>query len=304
MTSAWTRRLPAAASDVLESVAQHRLLTTAQVHAIHTPTATRRWTQRLLAALADCGLLAAVRGPRTVGVWFVTAAGAEAVEQFVATRTEPRRKLITPAHAAGPLQAHTLAVNDVGIAYLAAARQRGDEFGPLSWRHEIAHPIATAGGRRGTELLVADGLISYVAADADAGTIAHHQRLLELDRGTMPVEALLAKLRRYRRLRDYTPSGPRSDGEPAWRAWYPTGFPAVQVVLAGKPRKQLERRLRLLLALRAADPGIAADRTLHVQLALLDDLTAHGPFAPIWLRADDTARRVDWLGRPKETARS
>lgn len=281
----WTRRLPAVTVEVLESIAQHRLLTTPQVHVIHTPHATLRWTQRLLATLAEYGLLAAARGPGGVGVWFVTDSGATAVEQFAVSRAEPRRKVIEPAHAAGPLQAHTLAVNDVGIAYLTEARRRGDECGPLSWRHEIAHPT---GGRRGAQL-VADALLGYLATDPDADSVTLHQRLLELDRGTMPVEALLDKLRAYSRLRAY---------EPGWRPWYPSGLPAVQVVLAGKPRAQLERRLRLLLALHAEDPVMKADRQLRVQLALLEDLTAHGPGAPIWLRAEDPTRRVDWLGRP------
>lgn len=51
---------------------------------------------------------------------------------------EPR--LIGADGAAGPLQAHTLAVNDAAICFIEAARGRGDEFGPFAWRHEIYHP--------------------------------------------------------------------------------------------------------------------------------------------------------------------
>lgn len=290
VTTGWTRQLPAVAVEVLESVAQHRLLTTAQVHVMHTPEASRRWTQRLLGALAGYGLVDAVRGPRGVGVWFATASGLTAVEQFAVSRAEPRRKVIEPAHAAGPLQAHTLGVNEVGIAFLLAARQRGDEVGPLSWRHEIAH---TTGRRHGAQAqVIADALISYLATDGDA--VALHQRFVELDRATMPVEHLLDKIRAYARLRDH---------EPGWRPFYPAGMPDVLLVLAGKPRARLERRLRLLLALRADDLALAADGHLHVSLALLEDLTAHGPFAPIWLRAENPTRRVDWLGRPKGASR-
>jgi hypothetical protein len=58
-------------------------------------------------------------------------------------RVETRRKLLSPMDARGPLRAHTLAVNDVGIAFLKAARPRAeDECGPLAWRHEVAHPIS------------------------------------------------------------------------------------------------------------------------------------------------------------------
>lgn len=294
-------RLPNAAVEVLESLYQHRLLTTVQVQTMHTPEATRRWTLRLLGALAAHGLIDVARGPRTIGVWFTTETGAEAVEQLP-DRVEPRRKLIAPAQAAGQLQAHTLAVNDVGIAYLRAARDRGDEFGPFSWRHEIAHPIGAPAGRRAGEQLIADALITYLETTGDQ--VAQHQRFLELDRGTLPVEALIDKLHRYRRLRTWAPEPPRG-GErvEAWRAWYPAGLPDVQIVLAGKPRPQLERRLRILLALYAAAPDLHADRALRVRVALLEDLHDRGPFAPVWLAADDPSRRIDWLNLPTRRSR-
>lgn len=289
-------RLPTAAVEVLESIYQHRLLTTVQAQAMHTPEATRRWTLRLLRALAAHELVDVARGPRTIGVWFVTEAGAEAVEQLPG-RVEPRRKLITPAQAAGQLQAHTLAVNEVGIAYLRAAREQGDEFGPFSWRHEIAHPIGAPAGRRAGEQLIVDALITYLATDGEQ--VTQHQRFLELDRGTLPVEALIDKLHRYQRLRTYTPEPPRgAERVEAWRSWYPAGLPDVQIVLAGKPRPQLERRLRLLLALYAAAPELKADRHLRVHVALLEDLHDRGPFAKVWLAAENPSRRVDWLARP------
>lgn len=40
-----------------------------------------------------------------------------------------------------------------------------------------------------------NALITYLTADA--GTVSQRQRFLELDRGTMPVEALVGKLRAY-----------------------------------------------------------------------------------------------------------
>lgn len=290
MTRTGNATLPTAAFEVLESIYQHWLLTTPQIHAIHTPHATRRWTQRLLAALARKGLIDGTNGWHGVGIWFATPAGAAAVDRQP-TRAELRRKLITPEQAGGQLQAHTLAVNDVGIAYLRAARARRDEFGPLSWRHEIAHALGPEGRRRPGDLLIADALLTYLTADAEA--VSHHQRLLELDRGTMPVEALVGKLRAYQRLRD----------DDAWRRWYPAGLPPVQLVLAGKPRPRLERRVRVLLALRDADPRLRGGKPPHLQLALLDDLRRHGPFAPIWLRADDPSRRVDWLDLPGRSPR-
>lgn len=289
------RRLPAVAVEVMESLYQHRLLDTGQLRVMHTPGTTRRWTQQLLASLARDGLVAAARGPGALKVWYLTEQGAETVEA-IPTRAEPRRKLVSPAQAAGQLQAHTLAVSHVGIAYLLAARERGDEFGPLSWRHEIAHPIGRRPGRRQGELLVADALLTYLLTGDD--TVAVEQRFLELDRATIPVEELVAKLGRYQRLRRYAPEpAVGEEPAPAWKASYPA-FPQVQIVLAHKPRRVLERRLRLLLALYRSDSALHRDRQLRVSLCLLDDLTAHGPFAPIWIRADDPSRLVDWTGEP------
>lgn len=300
MTRDWTTSLPALAPEVLESIYQHRLLTTRQVHAIHAPGTSRRWIQHVLAGLADYGLLDATRGPHAAAIWFATENGATAVDRS-ATRAERRRKVVTAAQAAGQLQSHTLAVNDVGIAYLRAARARGDEFGPLSWRHEIALRIGGARGRgRRTEVLIADALITYLAAHD--GGVERHQRFLELDRGTTPVDALVGKLHAYRRLRDSAPrTADEKDPERGWRRWYPAGLPGVQLVLTGKPRALLERRAQLLFALRDADARLREDRPLDVRLALLEDLSRRGPFAPIWLRLDDPTRRFEWLGKPERS---
>lgn len=291
-------RLPAAAVEVMESLYQHRLLDTGQLHALHTPQATRRWTQQLLRGLARHGLVATARGPGALKLWYLTETGADAVEA-IPTRAEPRRRLITAEQAAGQLQAHTLAVNDVGVAFLQAARQRGDEFGPLSWRHEIAHPIGALPGRHRGELLVADALLSYVRCDSDDAVLVE-QRFLELDRGTLPVHELHAKFTRYQRLYRHAPDPPPGeDPVAAWRASYPS-FPEVLVVFAHKPRAALQRRTQLTIALYQSDPDLAHARHPRVRCCQLEDLQANGPFAPIWLRAEDPSTLVDWLGRPDE----
>lgn len=289
-------RLPETAVEVLESLYQHRLLDTSEVRAMHAPGASSRWTQRLLGDLARYQLVSSAQGRGALKVWYLTRAGIEAVET-TPTRAEQRRKAITPAQAAGQLQQHTLAVNHVGVSYLQAARQRGHEFGPLSWRHEIAHQVGPrAGQRRGAEVLIADALITYLITDEQ--TVRVEQRFLELDRGTMPIDALVAKLERYQRLHDHT-TQPATGGEPvsAWRTYYRT-FPEVQIVLAHKPRTALERRLRLLLALYHSQPGLREQRGVRVSVCLLEDLLADGPFAAIWLRLDDPSRHVDWLSGP------
>jgi hypothetical protein len=286
--------LPTVATEVLTSIYQHRLLNTSQVHAMHMPGRTRRWTEQVLAQLARRGLTAFVRAGRGgPHLYFLTLAGAQAVE-LVPTRVETRRKLITPEQAAGPLWRHTLAVNDTGIAFMQAATQRGDEFGALGWRHEIAHRIGPVGYGRG-ELLIADALLTYLAPGPD-GQLTFHYRLLELDRATVPTDTLAAKLARYADLYRHTPShrGEPSD-RPAWQARYPI-FPDIICVLAAQPRAALQRRAQTVLALCREDPELQATPEVRISLTLLEDLQAHGPYAPIWRRPEDPTQAVDWLG--------
>ena len=113
-TSRAARALAPISGAVLESLYQHRVLSTRQLSVMHAPGPDRRWMQRVMAALVDARLVDFVRvGRGAPRLYHLTAAGADAVE-LIATRTEPRRRLITAARAAGPLHAHTREVNDVG----------------------------------------------------------------------------------------------------------------------------------------------------------------------------------------------
>ncbi len=178
---------------------------TEQLRVLHTPDATAGWMRRVLRLLAERGLVDRVRGPATRSLWYLTELGADTIEA-AGTLAEPRRRVTTSAQAAGPLRAHTIAVNDVGIAFVRAARKHGDECGPDSWRHEIAHPISRSRGRRPAELVVADALLSYLQV-GEGGGLTLHQRFVELDRGTArPAEHLASKITRYARLRHYAAS--------------------------------------------------------------------------------------------------
>jgi DNA-binding HxlR family transcriptional regulator len=284
------------APEVLESLYQHKLLSTPQIHELHTPAATMRWTQQVLAELAGAELVQAI-GTRTrppTKLWFLTPAGHETVE--AAPHLESRRKEVTLAGAAGQLQAHTLAVNDVGVAFVRAARERGDECGPLAWRHEIAHPVGAGAGRgaRGGELVIADAVLRYTLYGEQGDDFL--TRFVELDRATMPMEDLASKLRYYARLHRYVPEGASA---PGWRALYPAAFPAVLLIFTGKERSVLERRMRTLLGRLGQDLEISSVDELVIYCALLEDLISEGPFVPIFLRHDDPSGYVDWLGTPE-----
>jgi hypothetical protein len=281
-----SQALPAAAGDVLESLYEHRLLSTRQIHQMHTPTSGLRWTRTILAGLRRHGLVNFVRVADGDGsVYFLTTRGAQAVE-LITTRTTARRKPITPEQAAGPLRAHTLAVNETGIAFMQAAREHGDEFGARAWQHEIAHRIGTR------ELLIADALLTYLQY-APAGELLFRYRLLELDRATQPVEALAAKLACYARLYHYTSATQKT---PGWHARYEV-FPDVICVLAGDTDDALKRRMQSVLALCHDDRELRQTPEVGISICVLSNLIAQGPFAAIWRRPGQQ-QQLGWLDTP------
>jgi hypothetical protein len=284
-------RLGATAVEVLESIHQHRLLSTGQLHELHSPQATRRWIQLVAADLERHGLVAAVRRPNGTKLLYVTPDGADAVET-IGSRTEMRRKVVAPEQAAGPLQQHTLAVNDVGICFVRAAREHDDECGPWAWRHEIAHPIGNVPGQHQSEFVIADALLTYQRTTPKQTSF--HYRLIELDRATMPADDLAAKLSRYARLYRYTLPGEDGldDPAPLWTQRYPV-FPTILVVLANGSRRQLERRRQTVLALCGQDQDAPEVR---IDVCRLQDLQSDGPHAPIFRSASHPERPVDWLG--------
>jgi hypothetical protein len=275
--------------EALASLAQHRVLTAAQVHAMHLSGVGLRQAQRLLADLGREGLADRAVGLRAQRVWFATDRGIEAVRSAGALEGEP--PILDRGSAAGRLMAHTLAVNDVGIAFMDAARGRGDEFGPLSWRHEVAHPMGAGRGRR-RGWKIADAVLTYLRSEGPETVV--EQRFLELDRATRSAEGLARELALYARLRRAEGPG----GEPLWRERYPA-FPSVLCVLAGARADILCRRRDAVLAFLAADPAVGSSPQPAIRLCLLEELGAEGPFAPIFLEAHGPARPVDWTGEAR-----
>ena len=273
--------------EVTASLAQHRALTAAQVRAIHLPGHGERWAQRLLVRLGKAGLAGYVESPRSHRrLWYATELGARLAGEAGLLAGEPR--LIGAEGAAGPLQAHTLAVNDAAICFIEAARGRGDEFGPFAWRHEVYHRLSRGRGRR--RMLIADAVLAYLRVAEDG--VAIEQRFLELDRATLSVDRLAAELGRYGELHG---ARERKGGEPLWRSHYPL-FPPVHCVLTGNGREALERRRSTAIALLRSDPRLSRAPRASISICLLEDLQREGPFAPIFRDPRDPERAVNWLG--------
>jgi len=288
-------RLGATAVTVLESLSQHRLLSTSQVHELHMPRASRRWAQDQLALLREVELAESTWLPGRRLLWHLTERGVDAAAT-IPSRAETRRKVISPEQAAGPLQEHTIAVNDVGLAFVRAARERGDECGPFDWLHEVAHSLGPPPGRRMPEQLISDAVLTYQLAEAEGKTSIAY-RFIELDRATRSAADLAHRLGRYARLYRRTVPAEDSAGgsEVLWSRLYPV-FPTVLVVLAGRPRDRLEDRRRTVLALCGQDPDLADTPEVEVSICLLDDLADRGPFAPICRTLAAPGKPVDWLG--------
>jgi hypothetical protein len=281
--------LPETAVEILASLIQHRVLTTEQVREVHLPASHSRWAQQVLGRLREAELVAFSRPPHSgQRLWFATEHGLRLAQEAHALEESPRP--LSASDVAGQLRAHTLAVNDAGIAFLRAARERGDEFGPLSWRHEVAHPLSRGRGRR-RRTLIADAVLTYLREEG--GRLALEQRFLELDRATLSVDRLVAELARYAELHRFK----GSDGEPVWKQHYPR-FPRVHCVLAGASRAALERRQASVSALLCGNPRFAGARAVRISICLLGDLVSQGPFAPIFGDVRQPERAVDWLGSP------
>jgi hypothetical protein len=181
--------------------------------------------------------------------------------------------------AAGPAQSHLLAVNEVGVLFVETARARGDECEPLDWTLEIAHRIRDGANRRFTQdHLIADALLHYVANDSD-GRRTHLRYFIELDRATMTVARLAAKIDQYARYYTYTPAT-RNAGMascPAWQEIYPR-FPKLLIVLTGKSQAQLETRINDLRAYCQANHRLTAlCGVLTVSATTLERLNCGGP---------------------------
>jgi hypothetical protein len=301
----------------LELLYQHRVLSTQQLHTLLTEPESRPprpvYLRQQLGELRLAGLVSRVRahgsgGPGRVRslpyLWFLTEAGAESVEE--AGELPVRSYRVTPESVAGARQAHTLAVSDVGIAFVEHARRLGHECGPLDWTPEVANRIRDGQRRFEDDHVISDALLNYVHIERGQRTMLSF--FIEVDRATMTSARLAAKLAAYGRLYEYVPQGPDrgrrlvNATRPSWMYSYPV-FPRVLVVLdaapprAGQPDTRAQRlaaRTEDLYTRTAADARLSRLKgDLAIGVTTLQQLREHGPCAPIFtplLRGTPSAR--------------
>ncbi|SHH34473.1 replication-relaxation family protein [Streptomyces sp. 3214.6] len=268
--------------QLLTALAQHRMATTSQLHALLRPNATRQAISRPLNTLRRRHLVGYTVLPRsnTTRAWYLTGEGARLTRDFPALRGRPPYP-ITTATAASLKTPHTLTVVRTHLAFVTDARRRGDEHGPLDWTPEVSHPLGDG------ERLIADAVMHYTLTSGDQRTKL--RAFAEIDRTTMGSERLASKLIEYARLWSYQPQPagrqrPRQPpaAGPAWLRWYPV-FPRVLFILTGASRHVLDNRISDLQAMTAQHPHVnALARQVPMGAAILDDLELQGPASDVW----------------------
>ncbi|MGW2936345.1 replication-relaxation family protein [Streptomyces sp. NPDC001156] len=270
-------RLP---HQLLAALAQHRMATTSQLHALLRPDATRQSVSAPLNKLRRHHLVDYTVLPQSnrTRAWYLTGEGARLARDFPEMRGRPPYP-VTTATAASLKTPHTLTTVRAHLAFVADARRRGDEHGPLDWTPEVAHPLSDG------EKLIADAVLHYTLIRA--GQRTKLRAFIEVDRATMGSERLATKLIEYARLWAYEPQPagrqrPRQPSGAAWLRWYPL-FPRVLFILTGASRPALAHRISDLQAMAAQHPLVAAlARDVPLGAAILEDLEHHGPAADVW----------------------
>jgi hypothetical protein len=287
------RFLPPVAAVMLQGLGQHRLLTARQAHALHMPSVSLRYTQRVLAELQQAGLAARALARHGTALWFPTPAGHAALHS--AGHSSSKVHAANPGDVTWTLRAHIHAVNETGIAFVNAARARGDECDAFSWLHDVAHPLTPARQGRKQQWLIADALLNYTETQHEQPVL--HQRFIAVDRATSHASQLVRRLATYKLLHQCSQSAsqPVKATEFQWREHY-RSFPGVLVVLADQDPAAAQRRIRSLVALWRSDPTTRGLEEIALYLTTLDLLIRHGPCAPIFTNASQPEHFQDWLG--------
>ncbi|MFD9791345.1 replication-relaxation family protein [Streptomyces sp. NPDC059070] len=279
--------------QVLATVAQHRMATTAQLHTLLRPGNGRRLVSKPLVQLRGQGLIDYTVLPNShrMRAWYLTPEGARVTRDWPQLRDRPPYP-ITSASAASMKTPHVLTVVRSHLAFVTDARRRGDEHGPLDWTPEVAHSL----GDR--ERIIADALLYYVQHTGN-GQRTKLRALIEVDRATSSSERLATKLIDYARLHTFVPAPPGRRAAPAkapvaWQRWYPV-FPRILFILTGASPVTLAHRIEDLKAMATEHPAVAQlARTVPLGAAVLDDLETHGPTGPVWMPLTGTGERRSW----------
>ncbi|MFJ3176077.1 replication-relaxation family protein [Streptomyces roseus] len=282
------------AHQVLALIAQHRLLTTTQLHRMVAPHLPPRKIHKVLVPLREDGLITHATLPGRLQAHFLTPAGHQTVTEWPELRGRNPNPIHSPA-AALLRAGHILTGARAHIAFLTDARTRGDEYQPLDWVPEITHRLPDTAGE---DRLIADAVFHYTATRPRR---LQYRAFVEIDRTTMSSERLARKLITYARFHDYTPQTGTRRGTVgdqaamlAWQRVYPR-FPRILFILTGAPRTTLNNRIADLRSMATGHELVARMGTrVPLGAAILKDLETHGPQAPVWTPLTGAAKPRGW----------
>jgi hypothetical protein len=269
------------------------------MHQMLSPHTSRQAVSEVLNTLREDKLASYTVLPRSNGLraWYLTPRGARIAGGWPELRG---RAVQAPASRteASLRASHTLTVLRAHLAFLADARARRDEYGPLDWVPEIAHRLPDTGGE---DKLIADAVMHYTASATPSSRRLQYRAFVEVDRGTMSSERLARKLISYARFHDYVPvpAGRRGTiadqgATLAWQRQYPR-FPRVLFILTGAAETGLQLRMDDLRAMVNASPLVTQFASqVKLGAAVLEDLEHHRPSAPVWTPLAGPADRRSW----------
>lgn len=250
---------------------QHRLLTTPQVGRMIYPNHNPRSVHRVMERLMDRGLVDRLEQNTTYKIadrWFATSTGCAVVESAGdvparSWRADPERHALT--------WPHLIAENDLGIAFLEAARERGDPFarrvkdgeftyeiGWLGWEHELAYPRSSGSTMR------ADIRLVYEHADGREQWL-----IAEVDRDTQPLWKIAAKAIGWQAVKEHG----------KWRRYELLNWPTILFVTeAGERRvKGMVDSIAKEVEIGEVDPS-----RCPMLVTTFDEIETEGVFAPHW----------------------
>lgn len=274
--------LPPRAWPLLRCVGEHPLLSRFDLAAILERDPFDTWA--LLRVLRDHGLCQVWRPQRHGHAWrySLTTRGTALLAHAAGLTPGDYRRLYGVlddarrsgehglSYARGNI-AHTDGINAAYLAFLAAARARG---GALRWRGEWACTHIYRGmDRNGTErrhTLRPDAELSY------AGLGGPLRAFLEVDRDSEPAKQLAGKVMQYATYR--ADAADTRDHDDTFAVLFITTHPARGAMPLDIARAIGRQQCHLLIDVRTATAA---------------DLTAHGPWAPIWRHASGAMRPLD-----------
>ncbi len=211
------------------------------------------------------------RPPLRQRLWFATELGVRAAQER--QRSRASRGSSRAGEVAGPLQAHTVAVNEAGICFLgrpasaamSSGRSPGATRSPIRCARGERRRRRSALRRRRPHLSAPDRRAGASSSSASSSSTGRRCRSTASRRSSPATPSSTARL---------------GGGEAMWKQHYPL-FPKVHCVLAGARSRRFERRRSSVIALMSGNPQLKGIRVPSSRSAW-SKICAEGPFAPIF----------------------